>query len=107
MADASAIAHSLAHNAYVSCLACRRPQHLHSIQAPTLPPSAHVAYMPKALDVIHKLAVSGLVTATLFGIYTCVDGTRHIVDARKKEAARMKAAGEAPKPPPKHEKYFS
>ena len=64
-------------------------------------------HMPKALDVIHKLAVSGLVTATLYGIYTCVDGTRHIVDARKKEAARMKAAGEAPKPPPKHEKYFS
>ena len=62
--------------------------------------------MPKALDVIHKLAVSGLVTATLYGIYTCVDGTRHIVDARK-EAARMAAAGETPKPPPKHEKYFS
>ena len=58
-------------------------------------------------QVIHKLAVSGLVTATLYGIYTCVDGTRHIVAARKKEAARMAAAGETPKPPPKHEKYFS
>ena len=63
--------------------------------------------MPKALDVIHKLAVSGLVSATLYGIYTCVDGARHIVAARKKEAARMAAAGETPKPPPKHEKYFS
>ena len=51
--------------------------------------------------------MSGLVTATLYGIYTCVDGTRHIVAARKKEAARMAAAGGAPKPPPKHEKYFS
>ena len=105
----SAITYSLALNAHISCLAYGRRQRPHSIQAPTPAErtSLHVAYMPKALDVIHKLAVSGLVTATLYGIYTCVDGTRHIVEARKREAKRMAAAGEAPKPPPKHEKYFS
>jgi uncharacterized membrane protein HdeD (DUF308 family) len=62
--------------------------------------------MTKALDVLHKVAASGLVAATLFGVYTCVDGTRHIVRARQKEAIRMAAAGEKQLEVPKYQSYF-
>mmetsp|Transcript_22660 Transcript_22660/g.67998 ORF Transcript_22660/g.67998 Transcript_22660/m.67998 type:complete len:128 (-) Transcript_22660:896-1279(-) len=63
--------------------------------------------MPNFLDVAHRSGVVALIASTFFGMYTCFDGSRHLVRVRQREAQRMKEAGETPPPPPKHEKYFS